>query len=124
MFPDPHMHAYVRTDVHIAYSVVTKYAAITHQIQRIAKSCPGTHTVLQAPMHVLHVNLWQQFFLTAILLALAAIVLLLVESWVTQLGWFSMSPLPGLHHHDIMTIVGLFFIYVLFVTICCVMLVR
>ena len=24
------------------------------------------------------------------------------------LGWFSMSPLPRLHHHDIMTIVGLF----------------
>jgi len=23
-------------------------------------------------------------------------------------GWFSMSPLPRLHHHDIMTIVGLF----------------
>ena len=29
---------------------------------------------------------------------------------VTVLGWFSMSPLPRLHHHDIMTIVGLFFI--------------
>ena len=27
--------------------------------------------------------------------------------WV---GWFSMSPLPRLHHHDIMTIVELFFI--------------
>ena len=26
----------------------------------------------------------------------------------TNLGWFSMSPLPRLHHHDIMTIVGLF----------------
>ena len=26
---------------------------------------------------------------------------------VTLLGWFSMSPLPRLHHHDIMTIVGL-----------------
>ena len=25
-------------------------------------------------------------------------------------GWFSMSPLPRLHHHDIITIVGLFFI--------------
>ena len=24
------------------------------------------------------------------------------------IGWFSMSPLPRLHHHDIMTIVGLF----------------
>jgi len=23
-------------------------------------------------------------------------------------GWLSMSPLPRLHHHDIMTIVGLF----------------
>ena len=28
------------------------------------------------------------------------------------LGWFSMSPLPRLHHHDIRTIVELFFIYV------------
>ena len=27
------------------------------------------------------------------------------------------SPLPRLHHHDIMTIVGLFFIYVPFVKI-------
>ena len=27
---------------------------------------------------------------------------------VTYLGWFAMSPLPRLHHHDIMTIVGLF----------------
>ena len=27
-----------------------------------------------------------------------------------------MSPLPSLHHHDIMTIVGLFFIYVPFAT--------
>ena len=35
-------------------------------------------------------------------------------------GWFSMSPLPRLHHHDIMTIVEL---YVPFVTIHCVMLV-
>ena len=39
-------------------------------------------------------------------------------------GWFFMSPLPRLHHHDIMTIVGLFFIYIPFVTICHVMLVR
>jgi len=31
------------------------------------------------------------------------------------MGWFSMSPLPRLHHHDIMTIVELFFIYVPFV---------
>ena len=44
-------------------------------------------------------------------------------------GWFSMSPLPRLHHHDIMTIVGLFtycqyviYIYIPFVR--CVMLVR
>ena len=28
------------------------------------------------------------------------------------LGWFSMSPLPRLHHHDITIIVELFFIYV------------
>ena len=28
------MHTYARTDVHIAYSVVTKYAAIAHQIWR------------------------------------------------------------------------------------------
>ena len=34
-----------------------------------------------------------------------------------MIGWFSMSPLPRLHHHDIMTIVELFFIYVLFATI-------
>ena len=27
-----------------------------------------------------------------------------------EVGWFSMSPLPRLHHHDIMTIVGLSFI--------------
>ena len=36
-----------------------------------------------------------------------------------------MSPLPRLHHPDIMAIVGLFFIYVpfvLFVTIHCIML--
>ena len=32
--------------------------------------------------------------------------------------WFSMSPLPRLHHHDIMTIVELFFIYIPFVTSC------
>ena len=32
-------------------------------------------------------------------------------------GWFSMSPLPRLHHHDIMTIAKLFSIYVPFVTI-------
>jgi len=25
-----------------------------------------------------------------------------------HVGWFSMSPLPRLHHHDVMTIVGLF----------------
>ena len=35
-----------------------------------------------------------------------------------------MSPLPRLHHHDIMTIVGLFFIYIPFVTIRCIMLLR
>ena len=35
-----------------------------------------------------------------------------------------MLPLPRLHHHDIMTIVGLFFIYVPFVTIHHIMLVR
>ena len=34
-----------------------------------------------------------------------------------------MSPLPRLHHDDIMTVVGLFFIYIPFVTICRVMLV-
>ena len=34
-----------------------------------------------------------------------------------------MLPLPRLHHHDIMTIVELFFVYVPFVTIRCVMLV-
>ena len=34
-----------------------------------------------------------------------------------EIGWFSMSPLHRLHHHDIMAIVELFFIYVLFVTI-------
>ena len=27
-------------------------------------------------------------------------------------GWFSMLPLPRLHHHDIMTIVGLFVLFV------------
>ena len=32
-------------------------------------------------------------------------------------GWFSMSPLPRLHHPDIMTIVELFSIYIPFVTI-------
>ena len=26
-------------------------------------------------------------------------------------GWFSMSPTPRLHHHDIMTIVGLLLTY-------------
>ena len=40
------------------------------------------------------------------------------------LWWFSMSPLPRLHHRDIMTIVELAFIYVPFVTIRRVMLVR
>ena len=30
-----------------------------------------------------------------------------------------MSPLPELHHHDIMTIVEFFFIYVPFVTMSC-----
>ena len=39
-------------------------------------------------------------------------------------GWFSMSPLPRLHHHDIMAIVELFFMDVPFVTIRHVMLVR
>ena len=34
-----------------------------------------------------------------------------------------MSPLPRLHHHDIMTIVELFFIYVPFSTLRCIMLV-
>ena len=43
---------------------------------------------------------------------------------VPHVGWFSMSPLPRLHHHDIITIVGLFthrqyviyiYIYVTFV---------
>ena len=39
-------------------------------------------------------------------------------SFMIKIGWFSMSsPLPRLHHHDIMTIVGLFFIYVPFVKI-------
>ena len=33
-------------------------------------------------------------------------------------GVVLMSPLPRLHHHDIMAIVELFFIYVLFVTAC------
>ena len=28
------------------------------------------------------------------------------------MGWFSMSPSPRLHHHDIMTIVKLFFMYI------------
>ena len=27
---------------------------------------------------------------------------------MTSCGWFSMSPLTRLHHHDLMTIVGLF----------------
>jgi len=35
-----------------------------------------------------------------------------------------MSPLPRLHHHDVMTIVELFFIYAPFVTLRRVMLVR
>ena len=39
------------------------------------------------------------------------------------LGQFSMSPLPRLHRHDILTIVELFFIYVSFITIRCVVLV-
>ena len=34
----------------------------------------------------------------------------------TEGGWFSMSPLPRLHYHD-MTIVGLFLIYIPFITI-------
>ena len=45
------MRAYARTDIHIAYSEVTKYAAIAHQI-RYGQACPGTHTALQAPMPV------------------------------------------------------------------------
>ena len=45
-----------------------------------------------------------------------------VLTHVHNLGWFSMSPLPRLHHHNIMTIVGLFFIYVPFVTIRCIIL--
>ena len=32
------------------------------------------------------------------------------KNHVISLGWFSMSPLPRLHHHDIMTIVELSFI--------------
>jgi len=42
----------------------------------------------------------------------------------STVGLFSMSPLPRLHHHDVMTIVGLFFIYIPFVTIRRVMLVH
>ena len=29
------------------------------------------------------------------------------SGYYVKWGWFSMSPLPRLHHHDIMTIVGL-----------------
>jgi len=47
-----------------------------------------------------------------------------VIALLTNFGWFSMSPLPRLHHHDIMNIVGLFFIYVPYVTIRHVMLVH
>ena len=38
-----------------------------------------------------------------------------------EIGWFSMSPLPRLHHHDIMTVVEL---YIPFLTIPSVMMVR
>ena len=47
-----------------------------------------------------------------------------VIGWIGYSGWFSTSPLPRLHHHDIMTNVGLFFIYVPFVTKHSVLLVR
>ena len=65
MLPYPyiyHMCAYTRTDIRIAYSEVTKYAVPRtkifggpkfpwHRIKSgMAKSCPGTHTALQAPM--------------------------------------------------------------------------
>ena len=47
-----------------------------------------------------------------------------LTSFTLTPGWFSMSPLPRLHHHDIMTIVELFFIlYIPFSTIRRIMLV-
>ena len=44
------MCAYARTDVHIAYSKVTNTLPQLHIKCGITKSCPGTHTALQAPM--------------------------------------------------------------------------
>ena len=48
--PILHMHVYACTDVCIVYSIVTKYAFCNCDV---AKSCPGTHTALQAPMQEL-----------------------------------------------------------------------
>ena len=50
-----HQHiAYAHTDIRIAYGVVTKYAFsnCASNAAGIAKSCPGTHTTLQAPMEM------------------------------------------------------------------------
>ena len=47
---DQHKCAYAHTDIHIAYSVVTKYVLQLCIKCGLAKSCPGTHTALQAPM--------------------------------------------------------------------------
>ena len=45
-----HQHiAYACTDVRIVYSVVTKYAFRNCASNGLAKSCPDTHTALQAP---------------------------------------------------------------------------
>ena len=56
------MCAYARTDVHIAYSVVTKYAAIAHQIRRskvlprYPHSSAGTYGFMQYNIHVKKVD--------------------------------------------------------------------
>ena len=47
---DQHKCAYARADVCIAYSVVAKYVPQLCIKCGIAKSCPGTHTALQARM--------------------------------------------------------------------------
>ena len=51
-----HQHvAHAYTDVRIAYNVVTKYVFPQLRIKcGVAKSCPGTHTALQAPMILNH----------------------------------------------------------------------
>ena len=58
-----HTRAYARTDIRIAYSVVTNYATIAHQIWR-SKVLPGTHTALQAPMDLCNITyMWSWLIL-------------------------------------------------------------